>query len=100
MFSRQVDVHPAAVVEARAAAEWYRERSASAANAFLAEIDHAIERISQSPEMWPSYVGGTKRFLLHRFPFSVIYREVFGSIQVVAVAHAKRRPGYWKSRMA
>ncbi|MFH1630177.1 MAG: type II toxin-antitoxin system RelE/ParE family toxin [Pseudomonadota bacterium] len=100
MSSRKIDVHPEAVAEARAAAEWYRERSDSAANAFLAEIDHAIERISRGPEVWPLYVQGTRRFLLHRFPFSVVYREVLGNIQIVAVAHAKRRPGYWKRRIA
>jgi plasmid stabilization system protein ParE len=51
MSSRQIDVHPEAVAEAQAAAEWYRERSNSAANAFVAEIDHAIERISERPEL-------------------------------------------------
>ena len=97
--ARQIDVHPEAVVEARAATKWYRERSYSAANGFLAEIDLAIEKISRSPEMWPLYFQGTRRFLLHRFPFSVVYREVSGSIQIVAIAHAKRKPGYWISRI-
>jgi len=100
MSSRQIDVHPEAVAEAQAAAEWYRERSNSAANAFVAEIDHAIERISERPELWPLYVQGTRRFLLHSFPFSVVFREVFGKTQIIAVAHAKRRPGYWRSRIA
>jgi len=100
MTSRQIDVHPEAIAEARAAVKWYRQRSPSAANAFLAEIDHAIERVSQSPETWPSYVQGTRRFILHRFPFSIVYREVFESIQIVAIAHAKRKPGYWKKRIS
>jgi hypothetical protein len=43
MSYRQIEVHPEAVAEAQVAAEWYRERSNSAANAFVAEIDHAIE---------------------------------------------------------
>jgi hypothetical protein len=59
MSFRQIDVHPEAVAEAQAAAEWYRERSDSAANAFLAEIDHAIEMISEAPGVWPLYVQGT-----------------------------------------
>jgi len=44
-----VDVHPEAVAEAQAAAQWYRERSALAADAFLAELDRAVERIAESP---------------------------------------------------
>ena len=100
MSSRKIDVHPEAIAEARAAAEWYREKSDSAANAFLAEIDHAVEKISESPGMWSPYFRGTRRFVLLRFPFCVVYREVFESIQIVAVAHAKRRPGYWKNRVS
>ena len=39
-----------AVAEARAAAQWYRERSPLAADAFLAELDRAVERIAENPE--------------------------------------------------
>ncbi len=64
MSPRQIDVHPEAVAEARAAAQWYRERSALAANAFLVELDRAVERIAENPEMYPHYVRGTPRYLL------------------------------------
>ena len=100
MSLRQVDVHPEAVAEAQAAAHWYRERSASAAHAFLAELDRAIEKIAEDPGIWPRYVGGTQRFLLKRFPFSVVYRLVSERIEVVAIAHGRRKPGYWKKRLA
>jgi toxin ParE1/3/4 len=100
MSLRQVDLHPEAVAEAQAAAQWYRERSASAAHAFLAELDRAIEKISEDPAIWPRHVGGTQRFLLKRFPFSVVYRQLPNRIEVVAVAHGRRKPGYWKRRLA
>ncbi|MBI5967941.1 MAG: type II toxin-antitoxin system RelE/ParE family toxin [Deltaproteobacteria bacterium] len=100
MSSRRVDIHPEAVAEARAAAQWYRERSAPAANAFLAEVDRSVEKIAEDPEIWPRYVAGTRRFLLQRFPFSVVYRQVSGKIEIVAIAHGRRRPGYWKDRLA
>ncbi len=45
---RQVDVHPEAIAEAQAATQWYQERSASAARAFLGELDHAIEKIAKA----------------------------------------------------
>ena len=100
MSLRQIDIHPQAVAEAQAAAQWYRERSGSAAQAFLAELDRAVERISENPEVWPPYVAGTRHFLLQRFPFSVIYRLVSNRIEVVAIAHGRRKPGYWKGRIA
>ena len=100
MSSRQIDVHPEAVAEARAAAQWYGERSALAADAFLAGLDRAIERIAENPEMYPHFVRGTRRYLLQRFPFYLVYREVVGKLEIVAIAHGRRKPGYWKKRIA
>ena len=74
--------HPDAVEEAQAARQWYVERSQSAADSFLVELDYGIESISLSPERWPVFVHGTRRYLFQRFPFQLI----------------RRRPGYWKSR--
>jgi plasmid stabilization system protein ParE len=99
MSPRQIDVHPDAVAEARAAAQWYGERSALAAEAFLAELDRAVERISENLERYPHYVQGTRRYLLQRFPFYLVYREVTGKLEIVAVAHGRRKPGYWKKRI-
>jgi len=99
MSLRQIDVHPGAVAEARAAAQWYRERSALAADAFLAELDRAVERITENPEMYPHYVRGTRRYLLQRFLFYLVYREVSGKLELVAIAHGRRKPGYWKKRI-
>ena len=90
--------HPDAVEEAQAARQWYLVRSQSAADSFLAELDLGIEAISQAPERWMLFKYGTRRYLFHRFPFQLIYRVVDKRIQVVAVAHGRRRPGYWKSR--
>ena len=98
MAERPVEFHPDAVAEARAAFEWYQERNESAAGLFLTELDLAIERITETPERWPLYLRGTRRFLLRRFPFAVVYRQVAETIQIVAVAHGRRKPGYWKER--
>jgi len=98
MAQRTVDFHPEAVAEARMAFEWYRNRNERVAGFFLAELDLAIHSIAETPERWPTYIRGTRRFLLRRFPFGVVYRWVAETIQVVAVAHGRRKPGYWKDR--
>ncbi len=54
--------------------------------------------IADHPLSYPEHIGGTRRYLLHRFPYHVVFRERGKAIEVVAVAHVKRRPGYWKSR--
>lgn len=90
--------HPEAVEEAMAARLWYAERSQSAADAFLAQLDHGIESISEAPERWLLFVHDTRRYLFRRFPFQIVYRVTNDRIEVVAVAHGRRRPGYWRSR--
>jgi toxin ParE1/3/4 len=93
-----VEVHPLAADEAEGAERWYRERNETAASRFRRELDRAVGFIADRPEAAPPYVGNTRRFLLRRFPFFVVYRVYSGHVQVIAVAHARRRPHYWLER--
>jgi plasmid stabilization system protein ParE len=95
-----IEFDPRAIAEARAARRWYARRSAAAAGRFLAELDRAVEQISAAPHRWAAYLHGTRSVRLRRFPYLVVYRQTADAIQVVAVAHAKRRPGYWRRRMS
>jgi len=95
----RLEVHPQAIVEACAARRWYAQRSVAAANQFVAELDHAVVQITSAPQQWPSYLHGTRVYRLRRFPYLAVYRELPGSVQVVAVAHGRRKPGYWRRRL-
>jgi plasmid stabilization system protein ParE len=64
----------------------------------MAELDVAIERIEEAPRQWPPYLDTTRRYLLRRFPFFVVFREVADRVEILAVAHGRRRPGYWLGR--
>ena len=99
MTARQLSLHPAAIEEAEAAARWYRERSPRAASRFVDEINQVIGKILAAPQRWPRGPRGTRRVKLPCFPFIVIYRESDDTIQVLAVAHGRRRPRYWKDRV-
>ena len=87
-----------AIDEAHAAFAWYRERNPQAADSLLRELDRAVESIAASPDAWPPYLDGTRRRLLRRFPFSLVYRVRADHVEVIAVAHQRRRPGYWMAR--
>jgi plasmid stabilization system protein ParE len=93
-----VEFHPDAVQEAKAAREWYAARSPAAAGAFMEELDHAVQQVGDGPDRWATHLQGTRRYLLRRFPYLLVYRKTSSIIQIVAVAHAKRKPGYWKGR--
>jgi toxin ParE1/3/4 len=96
---KPVEFHEAAFSELDAAFDWYFARSARVAAAFLDEIDRALDLISSSPQTWPLYHQNTRKFVLKRFPFLLVYREKASTIQVIAVAHGRRRPYYWKMRL-
>ena len=93
-----VEFHPLAADEAEAAERWYRERNEIASARFQRELDRAVDLISERPDTGASYLGNTRRVLLRRFPFFVVYRLRGDNVQIIAVAHARRRPGYWRPR--
>ena len=95
-----VEFHDEASAEYDSAFDWYLERSSDAALNFDAEVNRAVAQIADAPKRWASGAHFTRRFLLRRFPFVLIYRErASGNIQILAVAHTGRRPGYWKDRL-
>jgi plasmid stabilization system protein ParE len=94
-----VRIHPAALEEAEAAMVWYGKRSSRVAEAFLDEFDGAVARISEHPEQYQLYEFKTRRAMLHRFPYLIVFRESREGIEIIAVAHARRRPGYWRDRV-
>lgn len=85
--------------EAREAAEWYAERGRMLGRRFRDELLAALSYAASHPLSCSPYLHGTRRVLLKKFPYSVIFLDWKGSIFVVAVAHAKRREGYWKARI-
>lgn len=91
---------PEAEAEARVAFEWYLERNPVAAQRFEDAMDQAVELIVERPFAWPLEDADVdaRRFLLRRFPYSVVYRVVGETVTVVAIAHQSRRPGYWRGR--
>ena len=98
MATPPLEILPAAVEEALEAARWYRERSPKAALAFQVEIRVAFDRIQNNPQAWMRHHHGTRRLLLGRFPYEVVYRIFPHVVLIVAIAHCRRRPGYWRER--
>jgi plasmid stabilization system protein ParE len=99
MAPATVRFHPAAAQEAEAAYAWYAARDASVAASFREELRHAVEAVASHPETWPRYARRARRYVFPRFPFSLVYVLRDDRIEVLAVAHGRRRPGYWRSRL-
>lgn len=95
---KPLELHPAAVAEGEQATTWYAERDPRVAVQFAEEIEAALGRIAEAPSRWPAYLHGTRRVRLTHFPYLVPYREDRSRILVVAIAHTRRKPGYWRTR--
>ena len=62
------------------------------------EVYTTIDRIIQYPEAWSPMSKNTRRCLVNRFPFGVIYQVKSGFVRIIAVADLRRRPDYWLDR--
>lgn len=91
--------HPAAEAEFLESIGYYEASSPGLGAAFIDEFDVYIKLICSNPAQWQVECSpDIRRALLQRFPFSVIYRERGDRVQVLAVAHHRRRPQYWVER--
>ena len=98
MTRYQVSLLPLAEEEIREAFLWYLERCPVAADAFRTEICQAIDGLAEDPTMWPVDTEGVRYFILRRFPYTLHYEVAASAVTVLAVAHQRRRPGYWRQR--
>jgi len=99
MAPAAVRFHPAAAQEAESAYDWYAARNPAAAHGFLEELRHAVAAVAENPRTWPRYGDRARRYVFPRFPFSLVYLLRGDDVEVIAVAHGRRRPGYWQSRL-
>jgi plasmid stabilization system protein ParE len=99
MASAAVRFHPAAAQEAESTYEWYAARSSEAAHGFREELRRAIDAVAASPRTWPRHGSRARRYVFPRYPFSLVYILRGDDVEVVAVAHGRRRPGYWRMRL-
>jgi ParE toxin of type II toxin-antitoxin system, parDE len=66
---------------------------------FIQTIDTSLQQIASDPERWPLYDDQHRWVKTRKYPYLLIYPTTGqGSLTVVAVAHTKRRAGYWRRR--
>jgi len=92
-------VHPGARTELEKAVAWYNEKRAGLGYELEDEVQRAIKRIRSNPAIGAVYGSGKYRFVrVRRFPYVIYYHEEIDWIWVPAIAHERRRPGYWRRR--
>ena len=92
--------HPEAGLEFEEAVQFYKQRGRNLGQRFALEIRATIARIVATPDRWRILEGDIRRCLVRVFPYAVLYTIEKDGILVVAIMHGKRRPGYWRPRLA
>lgn len=88
-----------AEIELLDAADYYNQKQPGMAKVFLDAIRNAEKRIQKNPGVWSFFVRPIRSVRVRPFPHRLLYREFPDRIQVVAVVHPSRSPGYWKDRL-
>jgi plasmid stabilization system protein ParE len=95
-----VHLRKAAREEFREALMWYRERSFEVAERFAAEVSRTLEHLERFSSTGASVPGvrdeNIRRLPVHNFPYHVVFMRMSDRISVLAIAHDRRRPGYWR----
>ena len=90
---------PEAEEEFREAARYYESEAPGVGVAFIAEVRKAVRSFVDNPYAAAAIGSGIRRSVLRRFPYNILYAVEPDLIVIVAVAHQKRRPTYWRARI-
>lgn len=96
-------LHRRATEEIREAAKWYNARSPGLGRRFVAAIRQELEQLESAPEQFSrletlSTDPPIRRAMVSGFPYIVVFEQFDDGVFVYAVAHASRRPNYWRQR--
>ena len=92
--------HPAVEVEHLETVAYYESKRPGLGATYLAEFERIMGIVCESPHRNPVERKPDIRCIrMKKFPFSVLYREISGTVQVLAIAHHSRRPQYWLNRL-
>ena len=80
----------------RGAFLWYQERNRAAAESFRATVRAAIDNLAATTIHPAADDQGNRKRMLKRFPYSVIYTLSEKTVTIIAIAHHRRRPKYWR----
>ena len=95
----KLEFHPEAELELIEAAAYYEFQVAGLGWRFEAEVHRAVDLLLERPEIGSPVDRVLRRFVLVRFPFTLYYSVTGDVLRIEVLAHQRRRPGYWRSRV-
>jgi plasmid stabilization system protein ParE len=93
-----VDFDPDARAEFLEAVNYYEDCQAGLGRRFRIAVEAAVQSVAETPFRYRVLHAPFRRYLLTNFPYSIIYCIEPENILIIAIAHTKRKPGYWIKR--
>jgi plasmid stabilization system protein ParE len=97
---KPIVLHCEADVELTAAAKRYACTRPELARDFLRAFRVAKEAIARQPDRFSFLDKPVRRMRIMGFPYQIVYEEMDGCVQVLAIMHDGRDPNYWKPRLS
>ena len=91
-------VHPEAEKEFNEAIDYYNACQKDLGLEFAKEAYASIQNILLFPKAWTPLSKNTRRCLMNRFPYGIIFQEIKAQIFIMAIMQLNREPKYWRSR--
>ena len=85
--------------EFREATRYYEREARGLGLAFVIAVHRAVGELQLHPQSCPEVRPGLRKKIIKRFPYSLIFSLDADALILVAVAHQKQRPNYWKARI-
>jgi len=93
------ELHAEANAELTEAAAYLERQRDGYGDRFIAAFDSAREFLIDHPRSGRAARFGIRAWPIEGFPYSIVYALNSDEVFIVAVAHHRRRPGYWRSRL-
>lgn len=103
-MTSRIRIEPEASAEIEETALWYEHQRTGLGSEFLEAVDLALSQITRWPQAGAPVPGvsvglAVRRVPLRRFPYQVVYLDMTDTIRILACAHDRRKPRYWRSRV-
>jgi toxin ParE1/3/4 len=98
-MKKEITFHPDVTDDIKSSYIWYEGKIKGLGDKFLEELEDGYISIQNFPDTWANFQFGFKRYILNKFPFSILYKVSNNKIFIVTIMHNSKNPNYWKERL-
>lgn len=91
--------HPEVYEDIKESYDWYENQILGLGDKFIEDLENGYVSIENFPNTWANFQYGFKRYILNKFPYSILYKQNNNIIYIIAIMHNSRKPNFWMNRL-